>query len=77
MSSDDGIDFIGNFGVSRINKTTSYVTRRNSQRINNVEGWIWTGTLPSGTEQYIKQEVDEFERSIPPGYNMLVGGEAE
>ena len=77
MSSDDGIDFIGNFGVSRINKTTSYVTRRNSQRINNVEGWIWTGTLPSGTEQYIKQEVEEFERSLPPGYNMLVGGEAE
>jgi len=77
LSSEDGIDFIGNFGVSRINKTTSYVTRRNSQRINNVEGWIWTGTLPSGTEQYIKQEVEEFERSLPPGYYMLVGGEAE
>ncbi len=77
LSSGNGIDFIGNFGVSRINKTTSYVTRRNSQRINNVEGWIWTGTLPSGTEQYIKEEVEEFERSLPPGYSMLVGGEAE
>ena len=77
MSSGDGIDFIGNFGISKINKTTSYVTRRNSQRINNVEGWIWTGTLPSGTEQYIEQEVEEFERSLPPGYYMLVGGEAE
>ena len=77
LSSGDGIDFIGNFGVSRINKTTSYVTRRNSQRINNVEGWIWTGTLSSGTEQYIKEEVEEFERSLPPGFSMLVGGEAE
>ena len=77
MSSGTGIDFIGNFGVSRINKTTSYVTRRNGQRINDVEGWIWTGTLPSGTEQHIKQEVEEFERSLPPGYYMLVGGEAE
>ena len=77
LSSGDGMDFIGNFGVSRINKTTSYVTRRNSQRINNVEGWIWTGTLSSGTEQYIKEEVEEFERSLPPGYSMLVGGEAE
>jgi multidrug efflux pump subunit AcrB len=77
LSSGDGIDFIGNFGVSRINKTTSYVTRRNSQRINNVEGWIWTGTLSSGTEQYIKEDVEEFERSLPPGYSMLVGGEAE
>ena len=77
LSSGDGMDFIGNFGVSRINKTTSYVTRRNSQRINNVEGWIWTGTLSSGTEQYIKEDVEEFERSLPPGYSMLVGGEAE
>ena len=77
LSSGDGMDFIGNFGVSRINKTTSYVTRRNSQRINNVEGWIWTGTLSSGTEQYIKEEVEKFERSLPPGYSMLVGGEAE
>ena len=77
LSSGDGIDFIGSFGVSRINKTTSYVTRRNSQRINNVEGWIWTGTLSSGTEQYIKEDVEEFERSLPPGYSMLVGGEAE
>ena len=77
LSSRDGMDFIGNFGVSRINKTTSYVTRRNSQRINNVEGWIWTGTLSSGTEQYIKEEVEKFERSLPPGYSMLVGGEAE
>ena len=77
MSSGDGIDFIGNFGASRINKTTSYVTRRNSQRINNVEGWIWTGTLPYGTEQYVQKEVEEFERGLPPGYSMLVGGEAE
>ncbi len=77
LSSGDGMDFIGNFGISRINKTTSYVTRRNSQRINNVEGWIWTGTLSSGTEQYIKEEVEEFDRSLPPGYYMLVGGEAE
>jgi len=77
LRSGDRIDFIGNFGVSRINKTTSYVTRRNSQRINNVEGWIWTGTLPYGTEQYVQKEVEEFERSLPPGYSMLVGGEAE
>tara|TARA_B100001113_G_scaffold351319_1_gene350159 strand:- start:4196 stop:7258 length:3063 start_codon:yes stop_codon:yes gene_type:complete len=77
ITSKDGIDFIGNFGTSRINKTTSYVTRRNSQRINNVEGWIWTGTLPYGTEQYIQTAVEEFEKSLPPGYTMLVGGEAE
>ena len=77
IPSKDGIDFIGNFGTSRINKTTSYVSRRNSQRMNDVEGWIWTGTLPYGTEQHIKDEVNSFEQNLPPGYSMLIGGEAE
>ena len=77
IPSQNGIDFIGNFGTSRLNKTTSYITRRNSQRMNDVQGWIWTGTLPYGTEQYIQDEVKEFEKNLPPGYSMLIGGEAE
>jgi len=72
----NGIDFIGNYGETRINKKTSYITRRNSQRVNNVEGWIWTGTLPHKTEQYLEENFKEFERSLPPGYSILVGGEA-
>ena len=73
----NGIDFIGNYGEATINKTTSYVTRRNSQRVNQVEGWIWTGTLPHKTEQYLKEKFKEFESNLPPGYSIIVGGEAE
>ena len=73
----DGIDFIGNYGQASINKTSSYVTRRNSQRVNQVEGWIWTGTLPHKTEQYLEEKFNEFESNLPPGYSIIVGGEAE
>lgn len=73
----DGIDFIGNYGKASINKTSSYVTRRNSQRVNQVEGWIWTGTLPHKTEQYLEEKFNEFENNLPPGYSIIVGGEAE
>jgi len=73
----NGIDFIGNYGEATINKTTSYVTRRNSQRVNQVEGWIWTGTLPHETEQYLEEKFNEFESNLPPGYSIIVGGEAE
>ena len=76
IPSQNGIDFIGNYGEARINKTTSYVTRRNSQRVNHVEGWIWTGTLPHQTELYLEENFKEFERRLPPGYSILVGGEA-
>ena len=73
----DGIDFIGNYGQATINKTSSYVTRLNSQRVNQVEGWIWTGTLPHKTEQYLEEKFNEFESNLPPGYSIIVGGEAE
>ena len=73
----DEIDFIGNYGKASINKTSSYVTRRNSQRVNQVEGWIWTGTLPHKTEQYLEEKFNEFENNLPPGYSIIVGGEAE
>ena len=76
IPSQDGIDFIGNYGEAKINKTTSYVTRRNSQRVNHVEGWIWTGTLPHTTEQYLEENFKEFESTLPPGYSIIVGGEA-
>ena len=76
IPSQNGIDFIGNYGEARINKTSSYVTRRNSQRVNHVEGWIWTGTLPHRTELYLEENFKEFERRLPPGYSILVGGEA-
>jgi multidrug efflux pump subunit AcrB len=77
IPSNDGIDFIGNYGEAKINKTTSYVTRRNSQRVNQVEGWIWTGTLPHKTEQYLEENLRKFESNLPPGYSIIVGGEAE
>ncbi len=77
IPSNDGIDFIGNYGEAKINKTTSYVTRRNSQRVNQVEGWIWTGTLPHKTEQYLEENFRKFESNLPPGYSIIVGGEAE
>ena len=65
MSNNSGMDFIGNYGSTSINKKSSYITKTNSQRVNVVEGWVWTGTLPSATESYIKKEVEIFEENLP------------
>ena len=71
------MDFIGNYGSTSINKKSSYITKTNSQRVNVVEGWVWTGTLPSATESYIKKEVEIFEENLPLGYTLKQIGEAE
>tara|TARA_B100001248_G_scaffold109992_1_gene82068 strand:- start:322 stop:1707 length:1386 start_codon:yes stop_codon:yes gene_type:complete len=77
MSNNSGMDFIGNYGSTSINKKSSYITKTNSQRVNVVEGWVWTGTLPSATESYIKKEVEIFEENLPLGYTLKQIGEAE
>ena len=77
ISNSNSIDFIGNYSKTTLNKSSSTITRISSQRVNIVEGWVWTGTLASETESYIKQEVERFENNLPPGYSIKQSGEAE
>ena len=73
----NSIDFIGNYSKTSLNKSPSTITRISSQRVNIVEGWVWTGTLASETESYIHDEVERFKKNLPPGYSIKQSGEAE
>ena len=77
MSSSGGIDLIGNYSKTSLNKKSSQITRISSQRVNIVEGWVWTGTLASDTENFINDDVEEFIQNLPPGYSIKQSGEAE
>ena len=77
ISNSNSIDFIGNYSKTSLNKSPSTITRISSQRVNIVEGWVWTGTLASETESYIHDEVESFKKNLPPGYSIKQSGEAE
>ena len=77
MSYLGGIDLIGNYSKTSLNKKSSKITRISSQRVNIVEGWVWTGTLASDTENFINDDVEEFIQNLPPGYSIKQSGEAE
>ena len=77
ISNSNSIDFIGNYSKTSLNKSPSTITRISSQRVNIVEGWVWTGTLASETESYIHDEVERFKKNLPPGYSIKQSGEAE
>ena len=77
MSSLGGIDLIGNYSKTSLNKKSSQITRISSQRVNIVEGWVWTGTLASDTENFINDDVEKFIQNLPPGYSIKQSGEAE
>ena len=77
IPSKDGFEYFDSFGKSTLTNKSSTITRLDGQRTNDVEGWIWTGTLPSATEEAIKKDVADFESRLPIGYSLKQLGEAE
>ena len=53
------------------------IQRNNGEKKNSVEGKIWTGTLASGAETSIKDDIDAFRESLPAGYILDSDGEAD
>ena len=47
IPSQDGFEYFDSFGKSTLTNKSSTITRLDGQRTNDVEGWIWTGMLPS------------------------------
>jgi len=77
IPSQDGFEYFDSFGKSTLTNKSSTITRLDGQRTNDVEGWIWTGMLPSSTEESIKEDVRDFELRLPIGYSLKQLGEAE
>jgi len=77
VPSRNGFEYIDSFSKSSITNKSSKITRIDGQRVNMVEGWIWTQTLPSETENYIIEDVEIFKSKLPIGYSIKQLGEAE
>ena len=53
------------------------IVRRNGQRINTVQGFITAGALPDTVLTRFKQQLAESDFTLPPGYRLEYGGEAD
>ncbi|MBS1791087.1 MAG: efflux RND transporter permease subunit [Acidobacteria bacterium] len=53
------------------------IRRRNQFRTITVSAFPVPGVLPSQVFNASRARMDEFERSLPPGYSMSIGGERE
>jgi multidrug efflux pump subunit AcrB len=53
------------------------ITRRHEQRVNSVQAFIDSGTLPSTVLEVFQQQLEAANFELPPGYRYEFGGEAE
>ena len=56
---------------------TATITRRNTRRVNTIEGSVTAGTLPSTVVAEFKERLANSDFQVPPGYELEFGGEAE
>ncbi|MEM6402540.1 MAG: efflux RND transporter permease subunit [Cyanobacteria bacterium P01_D01_bin.116] len=54
----------------------STITRRYGKRVNTIQGFITAGVLPSKILTNFKQQLQESNFKLPPGYKMEFGGES-
>jgi multidrug efflux pump subunit AcrB len=77
IPSNGGFEYLDSFGTTSLTSKINTIRRIDGKKVNNVEAWLWTGILPSSAENFIKDDVREFESRMPIGYTLKQSGEAE
>ncbi|MGF1863247.1 efflux RND transporter permease subunit, partial [Photobacterium profundum] len=52
------------------------IPRRNGQRVNVIEGYIRAGVLPQTALDHFQANISEYQKTIPAGYRIELGGES-
>ncbi|MEM8635023.1 MAG: efflux RND transporter permease subunit [Pseudomonadota bacterium] len=68
---------ISALGDVRLEPDTAVITRRDGERINNIQAFLEPYTLPAPSLGAYRNLLDESDFDMPPGYEVTFGGEAE
>ena len=63
-------------GKLEISPDRAVITRRDRRRLNNVQGFLQSGVLPSIAVGKLRQKLEASDFEVPPGYELKFGGEA-
>ncbi|MEO1017054.1 MAG: efflux RND transporter permease subunit, partial [Pseudomonadota bacterium] len=64
-------------GEMRLLPSESPISRRNGERINNVQAFIEMGVLPEAALSQVQDQLGETPLSLPPGYRIEWGGDTD
>jgi multidrug efflux pump subunit AcrB len=64
-------------GELRLRPEPASITRRNGERVNEVEGWLRPDALPIEVTQAIEERVETSGLKLAPGYRLEIAGDSE
>ena len=74
---ESSLNYSSSFGELKLTSKATSLGRFEGSKVNTVQGWIWPDKYASSTETYIKEPIESFQKSLPPGYTLNLSGEAE
>ena len=76
ISGNNGIEYIENFSDIKLSRKLGAFSRYKGERENGVSAWTWPRSLPSVSEEFLREDILKFKESLPPGYRLEQAGEA-
>ena len=76
ISGKNGIEYIENFSDIKLSRKLGAFSRYKGERENGVKAWTWPRSLPSVSEEYLREDILNFKVNLPSGYRLEQAGEA-
>ena len=76
ISGNNGVEYIENFSDIKLSRKLGAFSRYKGERENGVSAWTWPRSLPSVSEEFLREDILKFKESLPPGYRLEQAGEA-
>ena len=76
ISGNNRIEYIENFSDIKLSRKLGAFSRYKGERENGVSAWTWPRSLPSVSEEFLREDILKFKESLPPGYKLEQAGEA-
>ena len=76
ISGRNGIEYVENFSDIQLSRKLGAFSRYKGERENGVSAWTWPRSLPSVSEAFLKEDIQEFKNNLPSGYKLEQAGEA-
>lgn len=68
---------IASLGEFTLDPQTAVITRLDGQRVNQIYGFTEPFSLPPPVQAKFEAALDQADFHVPPGYDIIIGGEAE
>jgi multidrug efflux pump subunit AcrB len=76
ISSNNRAEYIENFSDIKLSRKLGAFSRYKGERENGVSAWTWPRSLPSVSEEFLREDINKFKESLPIGYKLEQAGEA-